>query len=139
MIDVVVDGNEVYIVCRPMLQGDRLTDMYVDSAMDQRLICLTIRRRLRPRFRGRGLCPWFVGLWEGSSRARKQWKKRVKSLVGVVQKRRRGDVHQRVWLVDGDGEQYESGDGSEEVDRRSRPKKGMTGPGLIDQSEIAQL
>lgn len=48
-------------------------------------------------------------------------------------------MHQRVWLVDGDGEQYESGDGSEEVDRRSRPKKGMTGPGLIDQSEIAQL
>lgn len=29
MIEMVVDGNEVYIVSRPKLQGDRLTDVYL--------------------------------------------------------------------------------------------------------------
>lgn len=76
MIDMVVDGNEVYIVGRPMLQGDRLTDVYVGSAMDQRCIYLTSRQRLPLRFRGRGLCPWWVGSWEESSQA-KGWLKRA--------------------------------------------------------------
>lgn len=44
MVDMVVDGNGVYLVSRPMPPGDRLTDVYVISATGRRCICLTRHR-----------------------------------------------------------------------------------------------